>query len=482
MLIGTPAYMSPEQATGKRELDARSDLYSLGVVLYELVVGRLPFDSDTTYSMLHDHVSTTPFMPSLFNPNIPPGVEGTLLRALAKDPEDRFQSASAMLASLEDGLRQSQAEPFDSAVRHSLLVSLDKVQEDKLVRFVGLTGSGSSQSDALNTPSKGSVPLAQTGVPVPGEVAARYPIAEPQPPRRQMDTWLIAILLGAVVLLAVLVVVRSMNQSVTQAVINPTPQGMVTPEVAGNPPSSNNGSNQPPVALPPMPGDVAGLPPLPNGIEPYEIQPLTVAQAEAAVQEDPENPAAYLELAQAQLQGRHSPQDIEQTLDEGAVHAESLRYSLSILSILRSNPSGMEFAYPLYDRVMSAVAGEDAAIVAYVRDIVGGHLYDVSSRGLVPADMLPRLVNLVDENNLDDLFSLMLARLLISNDNLDLAQDHLSQITAESPENSLVSADLLSAQGDLAGARAIWETLVEDSSTPNWIRTQVQRWLDETQS
>jgi tRNA A-37 threonylcarbamoyl transferase component Bud32 len=483
MLIGTPAYMSPEQATGKRELDARSDLYSLGVVLYELVVGRLPFDSDTTYSMLHDHVSTAPFMPTTFNPNLPPGVEGTLLRALAKDPEDRFPTATAMLTSLEDGLRQSAASPFDTQSRHSLLVSLEKVQDDKLVRYVGPSGSSSTQSDALKTPSKGSVPLAQTGVPVPGEVAARYPITEPAPPRRRVDTWLIAGLVGAVVLLAVLFVIRSMNQPVTQIVVSPTLPPSVSLEVGGNPPAGGNGSNEPPVSGPPVPGDVPGLPPIPNGIELYEIQPLTLEQAEAAVREDPENPATYLELAQAQLvsrSSRPSPEEIDQTLNEGVIYADPLRYNLSILSILHSNPSGMEFAYPLYNRVINAVAGEGAEIVAYVRESAGGHLYDVASHaGLVPPRLVPDLANMVADNDFDDLISLMMARLHLTNGDPDLAQEILDQIEAETPERRLVQADLLQGQGDLTGARAEWEALAEDQSAPNWVRVRAREMLAE---
>ena len=66
MLVGTPAYMSPEQGEGVHELDARSDLYSLGIVMYELIVGRVPFAGGSTFTILRDHISTPPPSPSSF--------------------------------------------------------------------------------------------------------------------------------------------------------------------------------------------------------------------------------------------------------------------------------------------------------------------------------------------------------------------------------------------------------------------------------
>jgi serine/threonine protein kinase len=105
MIVGTPQYISPEQAMGKRgdEVDGRADLYSLGVVLYEMVTGRLPFQSDTAMGMLLHHLQTAPTPPDLARPDlaIPAPLSDVLMRALQKDREQRYANAGEMLAALD---------------------------------------------------------------------------------------------------------------------------------------------------------------------------------------------------------------------------------------------------------------------------------------------------------------------------------------------------------------------------------------------
>ncbi|MBO9309771.1 MAG: protein kinase [Chloroflexi bacterium] len=102
-IIGTPAYLSPEQAQGK-PLDQRTDLYSLGVVLYEMVTGRLPFDADDITSILIQQVTKAPQPPSQLVKDLPRGLEAVILKALAKQPEQRFATALEMAAALEAAL------------------------------------------------------------------------------------------------------------------------------------------------------------------------------------------------------------------------------------------------------------------------------------------------------------------------------------------------------------------------------------------
>jgi eukaryotic-like serine/threonine-protein kinase len=99
-IVGTAQYLSPEQARGTG-VDQRSDLYSLGVVLYELLTGTLPFNGDTPVEIAMKHLSQTPEPPSAKRPDIPRALDLVVMRALAKDPDDRYQSAEEMEADLD---------------------------------------------------------------------------------------------------------------------------------------------------------------------------------------------------------------------------------------------------------------------------------------------------------------------------------------------------------------------------------------------
>ncbi|MCS0601776.1 protein kinase [Streptomyces sp. LP11] len=95
MVVGTPQYLSPEQALG-RGVDARSDLYSVGIMLFQLVTGRLPFDADSPLAIAYAHVQEEPVAPSTVNRALPPAVDALVARALRKNPNERFPTAEAM--------------------------------------------------------------------------------------------------------------------------------------------------------------------------------------------------------------------------------------------------------------------------------------------------------------------------------------------------------------------------------------------------
>jgi len=98
-LVGTPAYWCPEQILGKPQ-DARSDLFSLGVVLYEMVTGKRPFDADSLQGICSRVLSSTPLPPSHANPSVPSNFDGIVARCLAKDPAARYAPAEALAEEL----------------------------------------------------------------------------------------------------------------------------------------------------------------------------------------------------------------------------------------------------------------------------------------------------------------------------------------------------------------------------------------------
>lgn len=154
-LLGTPHYMSPEQAMG-RTADHRSDLYSVGVILYEAVTGRRPFDATTLYALLKQQVESDPAPPSTFRHNLPPALQSVMARSLAKDPAQRFQDARQFaneLRQLRESLpKETAGEP--GAAPH--------------------TGSPSLSSSA-HGPTPWSAPSIATGIRAPGQAIAHTP-------------------------------------------------------------------------------------------------------------------------------------------------------------------------------------------------------------------------------------------------------------------------------------------------------------------
>ncbi len=165
-IIGTAQYLSPEQARGSA-VDQRSDLYSVGVVLYELLTGTVPFTGESPVEIAMKHLSDTPQPPSVKRPDIPPDLDMIVLRALAKNPEDRFQTAEEMDAELE-------------RVAQGAGVTTETADAATAV----LSGTGLSGAPTAITPPRRPPPAARPS----------YRYDEPPPRRRPFWPWLLALL------------------------------------------------------------------------------------------------------------------------------------------------------------------------------------------------------------------------------------------------------------------------------------------------
>ena len=144
MSLGTPTYMSPEQAMGSREVDARTDIYSLGCVLYEMLIGEPPFVGPTAQSIVAKVITETPKSLTAQRHTVPPHVDATVQKALEKLPADRFASAAAFAESLRDGgssLRASGHRSAQAGVSRSTSSSLLRWGAAALVSAVLIAGA-----------------------------------------------------------------------------------------------------------------------------------------------------------------------------------------------------------------------------------------------------------------------------------------------------------------------------------------------------
>jgi serine/threonine protein kinase len=126
--IGTPEYMSPEQSQGL-SIDHRSDIYSLGVILYELVTGQPPYTADTPLAVILKHITERPPPPRELRPELPSGVEAVILKAMAKVPEQRYAGASEMVSALRSAWEDAQS--GGGAIRNAIRGAIRGVEQDR---------------------------------------------------------------------------------------------------------------------------------------------------------------------------------------------------------------------------------------------------------------------------------------------------------------------------------------------------------------
>ncbi len=202
--LGSVHYISPEQARGDRT-DARSDIYSAGVVFYEMLTGRLPFEGDSAVSVAIQHLSSIPLPPREINPDIPPQLELICLKAMAPDIEKRYQSAEAMISDLET-FRKNPEVDLDYSI-----ADLQDMDVDEPTRHIP------TASHHRSTPSR--------------EPARRHPEPEYEEEEHRISKKTGVIIAGGIVAAAVLIFL--LFHFIFGSFQNPSNEELVVPNVLG---------------------------------------------------------------------------------------------------------------------------------------------------------------------------------------------------------------------------------------------------------
>jgi eukaryotic-like serine/threonine-protein kinase len=219
--LGTPAYMSPEQCMGT-QVDQRSDIYSLGVILYEMAVGYVPFRADTPMAVLFAHVHEPLPLPQSINPAVPDAMQNVILKALAKKADDRYQTAAEMGAALR---RATPPEELKLPERRPAVEIQSATIAPGPVPLDAVTGSGQRQAKASSTfqePPAQKTLVVDKNAPDPETNRQKDPLLGRR--KKRSLIWIIG--LGLVVLLVVAVLVRNFIFTVSGDIPKPTPQSI----------------------------------------------------------------------------------------------------------------------------------------------------------------------------------------------------------------------------------------------------------------
>ncbi len=415
-IMGTPQYISPEQAMGKKDLDAGTDQYSFGVMLYELVVGQVPFNADTPFSIIHDHIYSPLPMPRAVNPKVPESVERVLLKTLSKERADRYSSVEVMIAAFKDA--------WDAA----------------------------------------GVPMRGTAIPLPrSEARTVAPNAGPartvdQPekteaaqkvPARKRGPWAFIAGLVVVLLCALVGLAAFRNGNLGLSRLKPKPTAVV-PEVV---------PTRTPRKLPsqPPPGTPTALSP-------------AVSAALDQVTKNPDDPNALLALSLAYWDAGARRQALE-TLNAAADKApQDRKFFLKAALEFSSREawaaaSAMDLravrTYPLngapadlMDNLREAVyrAASDADIVTYLP-------FDSVERFNQPLGLVARGRSALYNGKLEE------ARLML---------DQVKRLKPDFPEAILLEAEILIKEGRIDEARQLLTVLASDLGMSDWIRAEAE--------
>ncbi len=428
MIMGTPQYISPEQAMGDRKLDEGTDIYSFGVMLYELVVGQVPFNADTPFSIIHDHIYSPLPMPRAINPKVPEPVERVLLKALAKERADRYQDVNALVQAFKDAWVEAGVPMQGTAIT---------------MRPAAVGAAARAAATPAAAPATAPAAAATLAATVPGAQ-----------PRRMSTQWLLVG--GGLVLLACVGVaaivgwrlLRSQQPSI------PPSTGLTAPTLFPTAVSLQSEGTITPAA------------------EAADTQIPGVATALAGVAQSPGDPQQALALSLAYWDAGMSRLSLV-TLGKAADLAGSSNTSFF-------QAAGDQFrkrqawiaATAMYARAIKSL-GPGGVPSDELRASFHEALYKASNQPDVPGYLSWADLEVVEQ----PIAMVAQARFLYYNGKQDQAHSLLNQVRTLKPhmaEASLLEAEMDAAEGKTFDAKQILNILLADLATPDWVRESAQ--------
>jgi len=429
MIMGTPQYISPEQAMGRSDLDQRTDLYSFGVMLYEMVVGKVPFNADTPFSIIHDHIFSPLPLPRTINPYVPEAVERVLLKALAKERDDRFEDAGQLISAFGDAWI-TKSVPKQEADATLLRVNRDDAKPTENLDATNVSSEPVSAEASVASSLEKAVSVEKKSM-------ATETIASAG---KKRSPW---IWIGAAVIVILclggLVILRNIRTNRLLA---------RQPDVSTQVPAG-----QPPVDQPPPPADQ------PNG-----------PQSEAD---------EHLNMA---LEAWHE-NDLGRSMDEvnQLVNLNTDRGDYLIDAGIRLFDAGqyMGAAY-VFVRAAQNFKDRNQPLPADMRDRLEASFYFAAAMDEFPL-YLP--LDALREND-PALAFFAQSRFALLHGNMEIARRDLDELLRIQPDwhlAQLLNADVMFAEGNLLEPRRILQDLMQSPHVPDWVREQADILLNEHQ-
>lgn len=443
-IMGTPQYISPEQAMGKKDLDGKTDVYSFGVMIYEMVVGQVPFNADTPFSIIHDHIYTPLPLPKVVNPNVPDAVQRVLLKALAKNREDRYATVEELITAFKSAWLEA------------------------------------------GTPMRGTNISIASAAPVPAKHQTRSerPAREPNPLKSQKKkrspwVWVSA---GVIISLCFCVALFALRNSAIQGTIGIPDAATLTPFI--DPPTLTPFVDTPPQEdATPLPPPGQGQPPLnpatPTLLPPEVLTPEIQAAYEQ-VRKNPGDPNAHLQLSLAFWDaGMEQPAAEEYGQATNLAGPGNQEFYLKAAQDYQSR-SAWHFAAGLYLRVMPMQLAQQGVVDEEIKEAFRESAYKAA-----PRNDFPLIVSFDQLGKIQlDFLNIVRGRHELYNGDITAAETALA--TAERsaeflPEVYLLKAEIAIKQGNTQEAAQILTGLTKDTNLPSWLRAMAEEQLKTIQ-